>query len=77
VPAGSLEVSWALEKRSESTLVLDWIERGGPRVAEPPQHGFGITLIEREVTDGLGGKAKIEFEQGGLRVNLRVPLDAA
>jgi hypothetical protein len=34
-------------------------------------------LIEREVTDGLGGKAKIEFEQGGLRVNLRVPLDAA
>src|SRR5262245_55448034 len=77
VPAGSLEVSWALEKRSESTLVLDWIERGGPPVAEPPQHGFGLTLIEREVTEGLGGKTKIEFEQGGVRVNLRVPLEAA
>ena len=76
-PAGSLEVSWALEKRSANTLVLDWIERGGPPVAEPAQHGFGLTLIEREITDGLGGKAKIEFEKDGLRVNLRVPLDAA
>jgi two-component sensor histidine kinase len=74
---GSLEVTWKVEKRGGNYLMLDWSERGGPRVAEPPQHGFGLTLIEREVTDGLGGKAKIEFEQGGLRVNLRVPLDAA
>jgi len=33
-------------------------------------------LIEREVSHGLGGKAKIEFEDGGLRVNLRLPLDS-
>src|SRR5262245_10732924 len=71
---GSLEVTWAIEKRSESSLVLDWIERGGPPVGKAPRHGFGLTLIEREVGHGLGGKARIEFDQSGLRVNLRIPL---
>ena len=72
---GSLEVTWAIEKRSANSLVLDWIERGGPPVGNAPRHGFGLTLIEREVSHGLGGKARIEFEQSGLKVNLRVPLD--
>jgi len=74
VAGGSLEVSWAIETRSENSLVLDWIERGGPPVGKLPRQGFGLTLIEREVSHGLGGKAKIEFEDGGLRVNLRIPL---
>src|SRR5262245_59827172 len=73
---GSLEISWAIERRSGTSLVLDWIERGGPPVGKPPRHGFGLSLIEREVSHGLGGKAKIEFEDSGLRVNLRIPLDS-
>jgi hypothetical protein len=28
----------------------------------------------REVSHGLRGKARLEFEVGGLRANLRVPL---
>ena len=76
VAGGSLDISWAVERRSGDSLVLDWIERGGPPVGKPPRHGFGLTLIEREVSHGLGGKAKIEFEDTGLRVNLRIPLDS-
>jgi len=76
VAGGSLEVSWAIERRSRDSLVLDWIERGGPPVGKPRRHGFGLTVIEREVSHGLGGEAKIEFEDGGLRVNLRIPLDS-
>jgi two-component system CheB/CheR fusion protein len=76
VAGGSLEIGWAIEKRSETSLVLDWIERGGPPVgASPPPHGFGLTLIEREVTQALGGKVGVDFEQSGLRVNLRIPLE--
>jgi two-component system CheB/CheR fusion protein len=72
---GSLEVTWALERRSENSLVLDWLERGGPPVAKSPPHGFGLILIEREVGQSLGGKAQIEFAEHGLRVNLRIPLE--
>jgi two-component sensor histidine kinase len=75
-PGGSLEVSWATEKRSGNSLVLDWIERDGPAISEPPERGFGLTLIERQVVDGLAGKAKIDFEARGLRANLRIPLDS-
>jgi two-component system CheB/CheR fusion protein len=76
VPGGSLEVTWALEKRSDTQLVVDWKERGGPPVVPSKEHGFGLTLIEREVGQGLGGKARIEFQPEGLQVNLRIPLGA-
>jgi two-component system, chemotaxis family, CheB/CheR fusion protein len=73
---GSLEVTWSTEKRSgdKTDLVIDWTERGGPPVTEPQRHGFGLSLIKREIGDGLGGKVRIEFEPDGLRVNLRIPL---
>jgi two-component sensor histidine kinase len=74
VPNGSLEVSWAIEERSDTYLVIDWTERDGPPAKTPEHRGFGLTLIEREVSQGLRGKVRLEFEAGGLRANLRVPL---
>jgi two-component system, chemotaxis family, CheB/CheR fusion protein len=77
--SGSLEVSWSVETRSgdHTSLVVDWIERGGPAVKSSPPRGFGLNLIEREVGHGLGGKVHIDFEEGGLRANLRVPLETS
>ena len=76
VGSGSLEVAWSLEKRNgdQTGLVIDWSERGGPAVKSAGRRGFGLTLIEREVNHGLGGKAQIEFKEAGLQVKLRVPL---
>jgi two-component system, chemotaxis family, CheB/CheR fusion protein len=62
---GSLEVSWATEKRSQTSLVLDWIERGGPAASKPRRNGFGLTLIEREVSDGLGGRRRSNSNRTG------------
>jgi two-component system CheB/CheR fusion protein len=77
VPNGSLDLSWAVEKRSETHLVIDWTERDGPPAKSPEHRGFGLTLIEREVSHGLGGKVRFEFDARGLRANLRVPLASA
>jgi two-component system, chemotaxis family, CheB/CheR fusion protein len=71
---GSLEIAWTIDKGNN--VVFDWIERGGPSVGKSPGHGFGLTFIEREVSQGLRGKARIEFEERGVRVNLRFPLDS-
>src|SRR5262249_61379667 len=76
VAGGSLEVSWAIERRSGTSLVLDWIERGGPPVDKAPRQGFGLTLIEREVSHGLSGKAKIEFEDGAPPLTFTIPPDS-
>jgi two-component system CheB/CheR fusion protein len=75
-PEGSLEISWATERRSRNSLVLHWIERGGPAASKPRRNAFGLRLVEREVSEALGGKAKIEFEPDGLRANFRIPLDS-
>src|SRR5262249_54383560 len=69
VSDGSVEVSWASEARSENRLILNWIEQGGPTVDKPPRNGFGLSMIEREIAHGLGGKARIDFEQRGLRAS--------
>jgi two-component system, chemotaxis family, CheB/CheR fusion protein len=76
VPSGSLEVTWSIESRSgaRTHLVMDWKEHDGPPVKKGPRRGFGITLIEREVAQGLSGKVRIGFEAEGLRVNLGIPL---
>jgi two-component system, chemotaxis family, CheB/CheR fusion protein len=76
VQGGSLNVTWSIEKRGriQTHLVMDWKEHDGPPVKKALRRGFGITLIEREVAQGLGGKVTIGFEAEGLRVNLGIPL---
>jgi two-component system, chemotaxis family, CheB/CheR fusion protein len=76
VAIGSLEMAWSLESRSggQTYLVIDWTERGGPAVKKSDRRGLGLTLIEREMGHGLDGKARIDFEESGLRANLRIPL---
>jgi len=64
-PSGSLEISWAIETRSQNNLVLDWTERGGPPVAKPQQNGFGLAFVEREVTLGLGGRRRSSSKRPG------------
>jgi len=75
VGKGSLDVTWALERRSGAQLVIDWTERGGPSPNQNPDRGFGLNLIEREVTHGLNGKVRLIFENDGLRANMKIPIE--
>jgi two-component system CheB/CheR fusion protein len=76
VAGGKLEAAWSLEKRSRTSLVIDWVERNGPPPKRNHVRGFGLTLIEREVSHGLGGKVEVQFAEDGLRANLRIPLES-
>jgi two-component system, chemotaxis family, sensor kinase Cph1 len=54
-------------------LRVSWRETGGPEVAPPSHHGFGLTLIERSVAYDLDGTAKFDFEPDGVRCVLLIP----
>src|SRR5262249_57491800 len=57
VPSGRLSVTWEVSRTdSERDLVIDWKERGGPRIHIPNEKGFGSVLIEQTLK-GHGGKA--------------------
>ncbi len=52
---------------------LEWIEIGGPPVAEPLRRGFGSTVIERAVAHELRGKADLVFDPTGVQVRFHIP----
>ena len=67
---GAVDLSIADEGK---TLLLRWVERGGPPAKRNPKEGFGSRLVEMSVTGQLGGSWERRFEHGrdGLRADGR------
>jgi two-component system CheB/CheR fusion protein len=77
VPQGTVRIFWHLEQESGALhLVLEWSEYGGPQVVPPARRGFGMTLIERGLTQDMGAKVEVLFAVDGVRARLRAPYDA-
>ena len=79
VPCGLIEIRWQVrdDDGSRPLLRIEWVEQGGPAVAEPQQRGFGSKLIEGSIAAELGGSARLEFKPAGLRCEIVIPLHAA
>lgn len=58
------------------TMVLHWVERGGPPPAGELSEGFGSRLVEMSVTGQLGGSWLRRFEPDGLVCDLTVSKEA-
>ena len=65
VPNGRLSIAWELSSNGTRSLILEWQERGGPKVSVPKQRGYGSSLIERTLK-GYGGDAVIRYAADGL-----------
>jgi two-component system CheB/CheR fusion protein len=74
-PSGRVSIDWRIEAvGGEERLCLGWRERGGPPVAAPIAHGFGLRRVERETADGLVGVATVSWPPQGLEARLDFPL---
>jgi PAS domain S-box-containing protein len=74
--AGKLSVQWHVKQGKEDDLLaFTWRERGGPVVLDrPSRRGFGMTVIERNLTRALDAEVDIHFEEAGLTVEVVLPL---
>ncbi|WP_431272712.1 sensor histidine kinase [Dankookia sp. P2] len=72
VADGTVTLRW---RRTQSGLVLQWAEHGGPPAAPPTRRGFGLTVIERSLAYELGGSGRLDFTALGLRCSIRIPLE--
>ncbi len=70
VPQGRVTLSWQLEPE---TLVLRWIETGGPPASPPARQGFGATIINAGIASQLSGRTTFDWHPEGLRCTLLVP----
>ena len=69
---GSVEIS--VGKQGDD-LRIDWTENGGPAVALPTETGFGTRLVTRAIQNQLGGTISHDWREGGLAIEITIPLD--
>lgn len=78
VPTGQVSLDWRIEEAEEEagakTLLITWVENGGPPVNPPQRSGFGSELIAGSIQHQLGGTVDLEWHAAGLRASLAVPL---
>ena len=74
-PKGRLDLNWSVSRTERGmTLVLDWVERNGPRARRPRRLGFGSRLIALVIERQLNGEVTRSFTHNGLSLHLVVPL---
>ena len=70
---GRISTSWAA---TDSDLVFDWRESGGPGIAGEPQvSGFGSKLLNDTIRHQFGGTLDHSWHPEGLKVRVSIPLD--
>lgn len=74
-PAGCVILTWTVTSDDERRLMLRWQEQDGPTVAKPTRRGFGTRLIERGLTQEMGGHAQLTYEPAGVVCVMDVPLE--
>jgi light-regulated signal transduction histidine kinase (bacteriophytochrome) len=68
---GVVAIEWRADE--SGSLLIDWVEQGGPPVASPSSRGFGSTIIERAIPYDLGGTATTEYRSSGFAARFTVP----
>jgi PAS domain S-box-containing protein len=68
--AGKVSLTWQMRP---DLLVLQWVERGGPRIMPPSARSFGLKVIRASIEQQLGGKTTFEWEPTGLQCTLSIP----
>src|SRR3712207_4107291 len=75
-PEGKVHVMWAVAAgTSAPSLLVEWVESGGPAVKKPERQGFGTKLIQRGLAQQLGGEIKLDFAPAGIRCVITFPID--
>jgi PAS domain S-box-containing protein len=68
---GRLTVQW---HEQAGRLVVSWHEENVPNVRRPEHAGFGSQLLTRVLPQQIGADVKLEYETGGLKGMLSIPI---
>ncbi|MCP1468943.1 light-regulated signal transduction histidine kinase (bacteriophytochrome) [Sphingobium sp. OAS761] len=68
---GTVAIDWRVDE--DGSLLLDWIESGGPPVVAPTRRGFGSTVVERSIPYDLDGHAEINYRLAGIEAHFCIP----
>jgi CHASE1-domain containing sensor protein/two-component sensor histidine kinase len=69
----ALQVEWRVD--GAGRLLLSWRETGDTPVGEMEKTGFGTKLIDMNITRELKGTIRRDHRDGGLRIEIEIPLE--
>lgn len=69
---GQVRIAWGVEGER---LHFEWVESGGPVVAEPTRKSFGTRMMTA-LGQQLNGKVELQYKPAGFVYTLDVPLEA-
>lgn len=69
-PLGRVRIAWDVQPDS---IVLRWLENGGPAVETPSSKGFGTRVINAIIEGQLGGAATFDWGREGLQCVISIP----
>ncbi|CAN5178649.1 hypothetical protein BH11PSE2_BH11PSE2_19390 [soil metagenome] len=72
MPDGQVHLSWRVDG---DRLHLEWIESGGPVVAEPTRKSFGTRMMT-SLGQQLQGEVKLDYKPDGFVYTLNVPIES-
>jgi two-component system, chemotaxis family, CheB/CheR fusion protein len=72
---GRVDIAWRLTAADEveAALLLEWRERGGPKLTTPSSDGFGTLVLRRMLAHDLGATVDLEYAPGGLVCRIALP----
>ncbi len=71
LPTGQVRISWSL---AGDRFRLEWVETGGPPVAEPTRKSFGTRMMT-SLGQQLKGKVALDYRPSGFVYSLDVPVE--
>jgi two-component sensor histidine kinase len=72
VTTGQVRVEWSHVE--DGQVVLRWTEVGGPPVSPPTRKGFGTSVLETMIRDGVKGRVQLYWHAQGLVCEIAVPM---
>ena len=67
---GRVDVHWSEHADGSMRFDFEWVERGGPAVADQGRSGFGTRILGRAVEAATGGSAQATYHESGLHYRL-------
>lgn len=72
---GRVAVTWQIDRdHGTPSLVIDWIEKNGPKIGKPSRRGFGCELLEQTLAYELKARTTLRFDPRGLQCRILIPL---
>jgi PAS domain S-box-containing protein len=68
--SGQVRLAWDVEPES---IVLRWLENGGPAVEPSVRKGFGTRVINAIIEGQLGGAVTFDWRREGLQCTISIP----